>query len=616
LGPVMGAMYVLVALCALGTSASNAIVLAAIATAANVIGYCLAPTVDIPEWIVASNRVFAILTTWLLIFVGLRLHQQSQAMISKLQRNHERHRLAVEGAELGFWEEDLSTARMIVDKRWIASLGYLPTDTEWSALWYDELIHPEDRNAVLLEREKYLSGQTERFEVEQRLKAKDGTWRWVLTKGRVIARDGAGRPLRAAGTHLDVTLTRELVRQAEQSLRDRTEELRLLTDAMPMMISYFSADQRVQFNNCAFERLCGLHSEQIKGTHFREVVGVEAYESTRPFIDAALQGKPVQFEENVTTMDGTYWWLIHFLPRVDTEGRVLGFYSLITDITEMKHSEEEVNQQRETLSTHNRRSAANEMAAALAHELNQPLATIAIYAGRLLEMVDHQSSFSAKHVGTLTIIHQEALRAGQIVRQVRALVDKRGMRRNLTDIRTVVESVKRMCEIQTLPDRIPIDLRIDEDVGPIIADSLQLQQLLVNLVTNAMEASIETAVAQRRVTIAASSQLDGIRLSIVDRGRGLAPDELACIFDPYYTTKSDGLGIGLNICQSIVSAHGGKLWAVPNTTAGASFHVSLPFDCGSGSSSMQVLDDDEFHNEPEFLIEEHRSALQPLGRNP
>jgi PAS domain S-box-containing protein len=608
LGPVMGAIYVLVSLCALGTSPSNAIVLAAVATATNVIGYCLAPTVEIPEWMVATNRVFAILTTWLLIFVGLRLRQQFQSMIAQVQRNHERHRLAVEGADLGFWDENISTGQTIVDKRWVACLGYPPADSEWLTTAYDELIHPDDRNRVVTERSKYLSGQSDRFEVEHRVKAKDGAWRWVLTKGRVISRDGAGRPLRAAGTHLDVTRTRELERQAEQVLRDRTEELRMLTDAMPMMISYLSSDQRIQFNNFAFERISGLTSEQIKGKHLREVVGVEAYERVQPYIETTLRGTRVHFEEQITTMDGAYWWLIHFLPRVNTNGAALGFYALITDITDLKQSEEQINQQREALSIYNRRSAANEMAAALAHELNQPLATITVYAGRLREIIDHESHLSTTLSTTLNIIHDQALRAGQIVRQVRSLVDRRSIRRTVIDVRSLVESVKRMCEVQTLPDRIPIDIRIDEDVDSIVADWLQLQQLLVNLVTNAMEASIDVSASRKRVTIAVSSQLEGIRLSIVDRGQGLTSEELDRVFEPYYTTKADGLGIGLNICQSIVSAHGGRIWAAPNQAAGATFHVLLPVDCGADDPATPRNPNCDYKDNPS---QDRASAVRP-----
>ncbi len=576
LGVVTGPLYVLVSLCALRASARSAIVLGAIATVANVVAYGLAPAVGIPEWMVGASRVIAVCTTWLLIVIGLHFHQQSQLVITKLQENIARLRLASEAAELGFWSNDLSTGDVIFDERWVGMLGYRPEEVQYTAAWYDGLIHPNDRSDVELAWRKHLSGQTDSFEVEHWLMAKGGNWRRILSKGRVIARDAAGTPLRAAGTHLDVTLTRELERQAERALHDRYRELQLVTDAIPMMIGYVDADERFQFSNSAYEQAFGLSPDEIKGMDLLELVGTSTYQQLRPFVAVALRGERVQFEEVVTVVGGTYWWLIHFLPRVTDDGCVLGFYMLVTDVTGIKQSEQEIDRQRKALALHTNRSIANEMAAAIAHELNQPLATISVYASELVRSLRNGSDEPEELERALSLIDQESQRAGQIMRKVRELVDNRKPNTSSTDVRTLVESVRQICEFRARSARVRIEICLDELVDSINADWLQLQQVLVNLVNNAIDASRDVADDRRQVAIEVSSGIEGVHIRVIDRGHGLPGPHWKRIFTPYFTTKPDGLGIGLNICQSIVAAHGGKLWATENQNGGATFHVLLP----------------------------------------
>ena len=590
LGAVIGAIYVLVSLIALRVSAFNAIVLASVATATNVTGYCLAPVVSIPEWIVATNRIFAIVTTWLVIMVSSRIHQHFQSMIHRLHELNERRRLALEGAELGFWVEHIPEGTIVFDDRWVAMLGYSSADVRNSKQWYERLVHPDDLELVQAARNRHYSGDTNRFQVEHRLRANDGSWRWILTKGRVIARSVTGQPLRAAGTHLDVTSTRDLERQAEQALRDRMEELQLLTDAIPMMISYVSHDKRFQLINSSYERMFNISSEKMKDMHLREVIGNEEYARMEPYIEAALRGKRVQFEERFTTNGKNYWWLVQYLPRIDKDRQVLGFYGIITDVTQMKQSEEEVNQSRIALSSYDRRSAANEMAAALAHELNQPLASIAIYASRLSELCSEEQGEGASYASTLARIHQEALHAGQILRQARALVDHEGVRLSPIGVAQLIASVRQLCEVRMLAARVPVEVCIDDEVDTIPADLLKMQLVLVNLVHNAMEASRDVSEERRLITIKAVKRARGVQIDVIDRGQGLTRSQIKDVFTPYFSTKQHGLGIGLNICRSLVSAHGGKLWATPNHSVGVTFHVFLP-SAPEGFVAIESTDD-------------------------
>ena len=576
LGAVMGTLYVLVSLCALRASARHAMILALAATFANVIAYCFAPTVGIPVWIVGANRFLAVCTTWLVIVISLDIHQQLQMMIARLRLNNQRLRLAMEGAELGFWDENVGTGEMVFDEHWIGRLGYKSHEVRHAFQWFQSLIHPEDRQAVQSQWEDHLAGKSQRIEVEHRLRSKQGDWRRILTKGRVIVRHDDGKPLRVAGTQVDVTETRELQLQAQEALRRRTKELQLVTDAIPMMIGYVDSDLRFQFNNHAYQQAYGKPLEAIKGTQLVDLLSESVFREAEHFFKAALAGERVQFEQRVNRPDGTYWWLVHLLPRRDEEDRVVGFYSLITDLTGLKQSQEEVDQQREALSLHNCRSAANEMAAAIAHELNQPLATISVYAAQLLRMHRQEQDNPAERSEALAVIDAEAQRAGEIMRRVRALVDNHKLQPDDADIRQLMESVHRICEFRAVAAKVRVQLRVEDSVETISCDKVQLQQLLVNLVTNAIEASTDLPEDRREVTVEVSAEREAITFRVMDQGHGLTPEAMKQVFQPHFSTKPDGLGIGLNICKSIATAHGGHLWATQNAEVGSTFHVLLP----------------------------------------
>jgi PAS domain S-box-containing protein len=355
LGFISGSLYVLVSLCALRASARCALVLAISATTASVVAYGLAPTVGIPEWMVGASRILTVCTTWLIIVFSIQFHRRSLLVISHLEENQARLRLATEASDLGFWGNDLSTGEVSLDQRWLGTLGYRPYEVEYTAAWYDGLVHPDDRSDVERAWRKHLSGQTDSFEVECRLKTRDGHWRRILSKGRIIECDAAGTPLRAVGTHLDVTLTRELERQAAEALRDRYQELQLVTDKIPMMIGYVDADERFRFNNRAIERAFRLSARDINGMRLDQLLERPAYNHLRPYFESALRGQSIQYEEAITLAGELRWWLVHLLPREDDDGRSLGFFLLVTDVTSLKSNAAEIDRQREALALHTNR---------------------------------------------------------------------------------------------------------------------------------------------------------------------------------------------------------------------------------------------------------------------
>lgn len=576
IGAVIGHAYVIVALSAFFISARDAIVLATLATTANVVGYAVAPSPPIPEWIVAASRGASVFTTWLMIVTGIHFHKQSQTVIATIRRSNDRWRLALEGAELAFWDLDVAANRFTVDEEWVRRMGYPAADASMSVERLESLVHPDDLPLNRQRWHDHVEGRTPRFEVEQRFRSSDGSWRHLVTKGRVIARDESGRVLRVSGTHLDVTEAYELKEKAEQAQRDRLEELQLLANAIPMVIGYIDAEKRVQFANVALERAYDLPTRDIQGARLADLVGAEAYSRIERHIKAVLDGRRVQFEDQVVRSDGVWFWLFQFLPRTDPSGAVIGFYSLMTDITGLKRSQAEVDLQREAVALFNRRGAANEMAAALAHEMNQPLGTIAVYSGRLIELLEADRASRNEIREVMELIKSEALRAGQVVKRARMLVDDRPIQPVMVDAAQLLESIQRICGAKAAIERVAIETRVQSNAAAIYGDRVQLQQVLVNLVSNAIDASAGLPEQRKRVLVTAEVDATGARLSVSDLGTGLSGGDNDRVFRAHYTTKRDGLGIGLNVAHSIVTTHGGKLWVTPNGGPGATFYVTLP----------------------------------------
>jgi signal transduction histidine kinase len=218
-----------------------------------------------------------------------------------------------------------------------------------------------------------------------------------------------------------------------------------------------------------------------------------------------------------------------------------------------------------------------ELAASLAHELSQPLTGIlanAQAAQRLLAAAP--PNLDEVRAGLADIVADDR-RAGDIIRRLRELLKKGETRRVLLDLNALVEDVVKLVGTDALLRGVAITLDADPALPPLRADRVQLQQVVLNLLMNAMEAMVETAEPSRAV-IVRTQCLDGqmVHVSVKDWGPGIAEEAAVRIFEPFYTTKSDGMGMGLSIARSIVEAHGGRIWATSNPTGGATVHFTVP----------------------------------------
>ena len=253
------------------------------------------------------------------------------------------------------------------------------------------------------------------------------------------------------------------------------------------------------------------------------------------------------------------------------------FIGIIRDMSENHRLEHEVREMQSELTHATRLSELGEMAAGIAHEINQPLTAISTYANACHRMLANEQSDAEEMLNTLHLITDQAQRAGEVVRRLRAFTKKRLGQRQLLEINEIIDSTIRLVESDIRARNFRLDKRLASKLPKVFADNVQIQQVILNLIRNAMDAMENVPSGENVVTIESNSDDDNhVRVSISDQGIGLTEEIAEKIFDSFFTTRDAGTGLGLSISRSIITAHGGVIDYSPNQEGGVSFYFTLP----------------------------------------
>ena len=237
---------------------------------------------------------------------------------------------------------------------------------------------------------------------------------------------------------------------------------------------------------------------------------------------------------------------------------------------------EEKRQAEAALAQAHRRMTAGELAAALAHELNQPLAAITTYGEACVQLLGHARPDLGKLRRNIDEMARQAQRAGQTIRELRAFLSTGGSDRSAVDLGALARVTADLIAAEARRRGVRLALQIEEPLPPVLAAPVHIEHVLVNLLQNALEAIHAASVREGAITLSARAESDMVQVSVRDTGPGIGDAVMQRIFEPFYTTKSEGLGMGLSISRSIVEAHGGKLWVETADGAGTTFHFTLP----------------------------------------
>jgi PAS domain S-box-containing protein len=483
-----------------------------------------------------------------------------------LREGQRRHRLATAAGGVGVWDLDLETGEMYIAPELKGLLGF--EDHEIANRLDDWIlrVHPADLARVQAGVDAHISGLTPQYEVEHRMLHRDGSVRWFLARGRVVREPGE-RP-RLVGTDTDVTVRK----QATDALHEVQTRHQAMLRAIPDLI--FVMDKDGVYIDCHAPDPSSLvvPAEQLLGRTVRELLPPELAGRILRSIEEVIRSRePVGLEYELELSGEVRQWEARLVP-CDTD-RVL---TIVRERTAQKRAENESRQLREELAHIGRVTSLSALTGSLAHEINQPLAAIMANAQAALRMLATGRADEAELRETLADIVEDDRRAGKVLRRLRALLTKETPQSSFLDLKTILEEILGLVHSDTVMRRISLDVRLASDLPVVRGDRVQLQQVALNLLFNAFEAVESLEEDRRRVVLEAVRQGGQVVLSVVDQGPGVAPDNLVRVFEPFVTTKPDGMGLGLPICQTIAAAHGGVLVAAPNADRGMTFSLRLP----------------------------------------
>ena len=361
--------------------------------------------------------------------------------------------------------------------------------------------------------------------------------------------------------------------RAEKALIESKERLSIVTDSIPALVAFIKRDLTFEFVNRAYSDWLGIDRGQILGHSIETVLG-ESFADTLPAVKEALAGKPVKFESQIrhsTLGPRVVEW--NYVPH--EQGGAIGFYALANDVTDRLLAKQRMLDQLEEIGHVTRISTLGEFAAGIAHEIGQPLTSVQSNAQAGLRFLDGESVDLDEIREILEEIVNESWRAAQIIRQLRALLEKGKPDLSKLDVNAVIKEMPPLLKGKLAESRVRLELELEPNPGLILADKIQLQQVIFNLILNGIEAIQDAATRQRRITVR-TSRVDGlVQVSVTDSGPGISEIDTERLFGRFYTTKSKGLGMGLAISRSIISAFGGRIWAESSANDGATFAFSL-----------------------------------------
>jgi PAS domain S-box-containing protein len=508
-----------------------------------------------------------------LLIVGLIVQRSRLKRAERsLRDSEERMSLAAEAANLSMWVWDVARDEVWMTDQGRAWFGIGP-DTRLDYATLNARVHPEDRVA----RDSAIRRAIETlgaYDVEYRVLLPDGTLRWIGARGHCM-NIGETKGTRLLGVSMDVTAQK----QAEDALRESEARFRTMANTAPVMIWMSGPDKLCTFFNKGWLDFTGRSLEQELGNGWAEGVYPEDFDRClEVYVNSFDARQPFTMEYRLRRSDGEYRWILDIgTPRFAPDSKFLGYIGSCIDITERKQAEAEARQHREEIAYLSRAAIMGEMAGSLAHELNQPLGAIVTNAGAALRFLDRDSLSGEKLREVLQDIVADGRRASEVIHTIKGMGRKEEGTRQILHLNDVIAEVLRLTRSDALAHDCTVLTWLHPALPKVEANLVQLQEVFLNLILNAFEASEEVPRVRRRVIIRTERDGDGaVRASVRDYGAGLPADKPERVFDRFFSTKREGMGIGLFIARSIVIAHAGTLWAENAEGGGAQFWLRLP----------------------------------------
>ncbi len=435
----------------------------------------------------------------------------------------------------------------------------------------ERAVHPEDREGLAQALDRSLRTGEGLF-WRYRLRRADGVHRWVNTRAEPV-RDADGRIRSWFGLCSDIE---DQVR-TEEALRLSERQLQQLIDALPVHIWSWTPAGELTYVSRRYLDHLGLTEADFPD--FARVAHSLVHPDDAPEVEriaaACLRsGDPFVMRYRRRGKDGSYRWMEGRCdPLRDTDGTIVQWYGVSIDIDDAVRAQEELRLAREEIARQGQAASLAELSASIAHEVSQPLAALVANAHACRRWLSAEPPNVERAGMTVDRVLRSANGAAEIVARIRALFQRSAEERRAVPLAEILAEARELMAQEAVRRGVRVEAEIADDMPPAMIDRVQIRQVLINLVRNAIEA-MEDADGERSLGLRVACDGELIRIEIRDSGPGIAfPDR---IFTPYFTTKRQGMGMGLAICRSIVEAHGGRLWAENRPPRGAAFVFTLP----------------------------------------
>jgi len=501
------------------------------------------------------------------VISAARLNARLRVSEERLRESEQRLQMAAGAGELGLWEWDVAADEVWTTREGRALFGY-GAEERVGLRRFLQSIHPDDQARVEHDVKASLDEGARDFEQDFRIVLPEGRLRWVRSRGR-IERDERGVAVRMRGVTHDVTARR----QAE-------ERFRTLVEAAPSAMFLVDVEGTISLVNAHAETMLGYAREELLGRSIELLIPERVRSSHRAHRQAYRQewlprAMGAGRELFAIRKDGTELPVeVGLNPMQTFEGRFV--LASVVDVSQRKQAELEAARQRDQLAHLARVTMLGELSGSLAHELNQPLSAILSNAQAAQRFLARDPPELDRVVEILADIVKSDKRAGEVITRLRSLLRKEEAQHQPLDMNEVVEEVLALMRSDFLNRGVRVLTDFAEPLPVVSGDRVQLQQVLLNLLMNGCDAAVASKAQPVIMVRSESASGRDVRVSLADNGMGIPPENLERIFEPFVTTKPQGLGLGLAICRSIVRSHDGRLWATNNPGGGATLHVELP----------------------------------------
>ncbi|WEX91326.1 PAS domain S-box protein [Sinorhizobium garamanticum] len=445
-----------------------------------------------------------------------------------------------------------------------------------------DVFYEADRDAVQRHAATCLEHLGQAMSWELRKIRKDGSMLWVRETARAMM-------IKKRPVILIVCEDITERKRAEEAARWSEEELRQVIETVPAMVWTALPDGRVDFINRRVQEFTGLSLDGTLGGSWEPKArfhpdDVEQYMSK--WRSSLATGHPFEAEVRIRrAADGEYrWWFESAVPLRDEHGNILKWYGFLVEIEDRKRAEEALQKAQAELAHVTRVTTMGALTSSIAHEVNQPLAAVVTNANAALRWLASKPPNIAEARETLERVVRDGHRAGEVIGRVRALLKKTATVTAEVDLNGLIEDSVALLKGEVRSHRILLRTELAQDLPAVEGDRVQLQQVILNLVMNGIESMKKVADRPRELLIRSRRDASGaVLVAVQDAGVGLDPQNAERVFEAFYTTKAEGLGMGLAICRSIIEAHRGQLWAEANEPWGAVFQFCLPSIAGDGA---------------------------------